>query len=245
MSDMDAFYDIKGFEGLYRINKKGEIWSCCYKKIMKPHIEDGYVRVKLRKDGKKHMGRIHRLLGIQFIDNPDNLPQIDHIDRNRSNNSLDNLRWVSQVTNRLNRSDIIADKTPEELAQREIDLREYKRVWAEKNRREKGTLPKMKRLTIDPEHKRKKWREARERNKDKISAKAKEDYDPQKQRDYLSRKGVKEMRNTNQQAKRNRVKLFRELPLFIGCRICSNSSGRVCKECSIYTKNIANISLNN
>ena len=208
----DIFYDLKGFENLYKINKKGEVWSCIYQKIMKPHIEDGYPRLNLIKEGIKFVGRIHRLLGIQFIDNPDNLPQIDHIDRNRTNNSLENLRWVSQTTNRNNRSDLIADKTPEELAQREIDMKEYKRVWAEKNRREKGIEPKMKRLTIDPEHKKKKWKEARERNRDKIIAKAKEVYDPQKQKDYLSRDGVKEMRNKNQNAKRNRVKLFRELP---------------------------------
>ena len=212
MSDMDIFYNLKGFEGFYRINKKGEVWSCINQKIMKPHIEDGYLRVHLSMNGWGKSFRIHRLLGIHFIDNPDNLPQIDHIDRNRTNNSLENLRWVSQTTNRNNRSDIIADKTPEELAQREIDLKEYKRVWAEKNRREKGIEPKMKRLTIDPEHKKKKWKEARERNRDKIIAKAKEVYVPQKQKDYLSRDGVKEMRNKNQQAKRNRVKLFRELP---------------------------------
>lgn len=174
MSDMDIFYDLKGFEGLYKINKKGEMWSCIYKKIMKPHIEDGYLRVNLKKYKKKHTGRIHRLLGIQFIDNPDNLAQIDHIDRNRTNNSLDNLRWVSQITNRQNRSDLIADKTPEELAQREIDLREYKRVWAEKYRA---------------------------KNPDKI-----------KETQLKSYLKLKEEIFAKVKAKRNRVKLFRELP---------------------------------
>ena len=174
MSDMDIFYDLKGFENLYKINKKGEIRSCHYQKIMKPQMEDGYLRVKLRKDGKDYVGRIHRLLGIQFIDNPDNLPQIDHIDRNRTNNSLDNLRWVSQTTNRQNRSDLIADKTPEELAQREKYWREYKRIWAEKNRGK------------DP---------------DKIKE--------IQRKSYLKRK--EELMKAIK-AKRNRVKLFRELP---------------------------------
>ena len=48
---------------------------------------------------KRQTCRLHRLLGIQYIPNPDNLECIDHIDRNRQNNSLDNLRWCSKRDN--------------------------------------------------------------------------------------------------------------------------------------------------
>jgi hypothetical protein len=95
----NEFEPLKSYEGLYMINKKGEIWSCWYNKIMKPQIEDGYFGINLRKDSKKHKGRIHRLLAIQYISNPDNFEVIDHIDRNRQNNNLENLRWCSRQTN--------------------------------------------------------------------------------------------------------------------------------------------------
>ena len=83
----NEFENIKGYEDLYKINKKGEIWSCYCKKIMKPFInEDNYYYVSLRDiNKKKHNCRIHRLLGLQYIPNPENKNCIDHIDRNRQN----------------------------------------------------------------------------------------------------------------------------------------------------------------
>jgi hypothetical protein len=98
---MEEFVEIKDFEG-YKINREGEIMGKVGR-ILKPSLNDGYLRVCLTKDGKHHTKRIHRLLGIQFIPNPNNLPVIDHIDGNRQNNSLENLRWVSKIENSNNR----------------------------------------------------------------------------------------------------------------------------------------------
>lgn len=56
---------------------------------------------------KKKRYKVHRLVAETFIDNPDNLPFIDHIDRNPTNNSLENLRWASCQTNNLNRDLVI------------------------------------------------------------------------------------------------------------------------------------------
>jgi len=139
--DLTGFEDLKGFEGLYKINREGMIWSCSYEKVM-AQVEDesGYLKVCLcRTDGTKHSGRIHRLLGIQYLENPDNLPEIDHIDRIRNNNNLSNLRWVDKTTQNNNKSNIL---TEEQKELRKIELREYKREWAENNRREKGVKPK-------------------------------------------------------------------------------------------------------
>lgn len=91
--------DILGFEGLYQINRQGEIWSCSQRKIMKPQLERGYFWLKLRKDKINYKGRIHRLLALQYIPNPENKPEVDHIDRNRSNNDLSNLRWATHHEN--------------------------------------------------------------------------------------------------------------------------------------------------
>ena len=60
----------------------------------------GYVRVRL--NGRNYL--YHRILARHFIPNPDNLPQVDHIDRNKTNNSIENLRWVSAGENLRNRT---------------------------------------------------------------------------------------------------------------------------------------------
>ena len=99
---MDILYDVVGFEGLYQINKNGNIWSNTSNRFLKPYYNSGgYLMVSL---GKVNKYRVHRLIATQFIPNPDNLPEIDHIDRNRTNNNLENLRWCSQSTNQQNKT---------------------------------------------------------------------------------------------------------------------------------------------
>jgi hypothetical protein len=103
-TDLTDFEDLKEFEGLYKINRNGDIWSCVYNKMMKPFVcEDGYLKIGLKNDNSRFKRSIHRLLAIQYIPNPDNLPEIDHIDRNKSNNNLENLRWATHHTNVRNR----------------------------------------------------------------------------------------------------------------------------------------------
>ena len=60
----------------------------------------GYVDVKL--NGKTYY--YHRIIAKHFIPNPDDLPEVDHIDRDKANNSLENLRWVNRTENNSNRS---------------------------------------------------------------------------------------------------------------------------------------------
>jgi len=98
------FVDVIGYEGLYKINQAGEVFGVKRQKIMKPRVRTGYYFVTLCKDSKHHKNYcIHRLLALHFLPNPLNLPEIDHIDRNRLNNSLNNLRWVTHRDNMLNR----------------------------------------------------------------------------------------------------------------------------------------------
>ena len=128
MEDPTEFQLIKGYENLYKINRNGDIWSCIYQKVMKPQLsKDGYLWVKLTKEKVNHKGRIHRLLGLQYIENTENLPQIDHIDRNKLNNALDNLRWVTHTDNMRNKANYKDNLTEEQKEQKVQDLKEYKR----------------------------------------------------------------------------------------------------------------------
>jgi len=72
-------------------------------RFMKPwKARNGYMMVKLFNNQKSKNLSIHRLIGIHFIPNPNNLPCIDHIDRNKKNNNKENLRWCTYQTNNRN-----------------------------------------------------------------------------------------------------------------------------------------------
>ena len=59
----------------------------------------GYPVVSMNKNGKQYLRTVHTLLAKAFIPNPDNKPQINHIDGNKWNNNLDNLEWVTSYEN--------------------------------------------------------------------------------------------------------------------------------------------------
>ena len=109
--DLDLLEDVKGFEGLglYQINRKGQVWSVKRQIFMKPQLminRNGgkYFKIELHKDKARRMFYLHRLIALQFIPNPLELPEVDHIDIDSLNNCLDNLRWASKRTNMNNRN---------------------------------------------------------------------------------------------------------------------------------------------
>lgn len=103
---------VKGYEGLYEVSNLGNVRSldryvmhgnrCCLlkgKPIVSFPNSRGYLRATLYKNGQGKKYFVHRLVAETFIPNPNNLPCIDHIDRNYLNNSTDNLRWCTQKEN--------------------------------------------------------------------------------------------------------------------------------------------------
>lgn len=82
--------------GEYYISDKGNFYSTFTKKLIKAQkCHKGYLYVEI---GRKKY-KVHRLVAKYFIPNPNNLPQIDHIDCNKENNCVENLRWVSNREN--------------------------------------------------------------------------------------------------------------------------------------------------
>lgn len=92
--------DIKNYEGLYQVNELGEVLSLKSNKILKNRNNgNGYLMVGLYKDGKLSNKYIHRLVAESFINNPLNLPQVNHKDENKTNNCVSNLEWCDHKYN--------------------------------------------------------------------------------------------------------------------------------------------------
>lgn len=98
---MEIWKKINGY-GDYQVSSMGRFKSLKYGKerIMKL-IKDsnGYLQVQLCKNGKVILYLVHRLVAQAFIDNPDNLPQVNHKNENKADNRVENLEWCDRKYN--------------------------------------------------------------------------------------------------------------------------------------------------
>lgn len=102
MSEIFKNITITGFEHLYKISNLGRVMTLHrknYQKILSPAIGKGYLQVCLRNKKLKKTVTIHRLVALAFIPNNDNKEQVDHIDGNKLNNNVENLRWSTAFEN--------------------------------------------------------------------------------------------------------------------------------------------------
>lgn len=108
----EIWKDISEFAGYYQISNMGRVkriadysnqnksWKLKEPKILKPRLHNnGYLRVMLSVNGKHYDRYIHRLEAIEFLDNPNNYGEINHIDGDKTNNNLGNIEWCNRSYN--------------------------------------------------------------------------------------------------------------------------------------------------
>ena len=105
---VEVWKDVPGYEGLYQVSSTGNVKSlpkmCGFRKdkgkILSSFINmNGYELVTLCKNNNQKHFQVHRLVAMAFIPNINNKPQVDHINRVRTDNRVENLRWVSVSEN--------------------------------------------------------------------------------------------------------------------------------------------------
>ncbi len=158
----EVWKDIKGYEGLYKVSNYGEIKSLAKKyktwngyksqpeMFLKPisynrNKCNSYTKVNLLKDKRLRQCSIHRLVALHFIDNPNNLPQVNHLDGKKWNNCFLNLKWCTGSENMRHAIDtnLYQVAKGEQLSKlKEIDVHEIRRIFKQKqlNRDEIGKL---------------------------------------------------------------------------------------------------------
>lgn len=106
--ETEEWRDVKGYEGLYQISSWGRVWSYPKrghngKMLSAGKDKKGYPLVVLMKNKKMNTTRVHRLVAQAFIPNPNNYPDVMHLDDNPPNIYYKNLQWG---THRMNMKDM-------------------------------------------------------------------------------------------------------------------------------------------
>ena len=106
---MEIWKDIPGYENLYQVSNLGNIRRILFinNKIQKKKItiikkqtnKRNRIQASLYKNGKRKNLLVHRLVAMAFLDNPNNYPEVNHIDGNSLNNNVDNLEWCTKKYN--------------------------------------------------------------------------------------------------------------------------------------------------
>ena len=102
----EIWKEIENTNGMYFVSNLGNVKKQ-NKSIKKTERKDGYVKVRINHGDCVKNYFVHRLVALAFIPNENNLPQVNHIDGNKSNNTVANLEWCSEKENQKHRIEVL------------------------------------------------------------------------------------------------------------------------------------------
>ena len=195
---MEEWKEIPGYEGLYEVSNTGNVKSLIKNNIIKGFInKKGYIQVSLSKNGIIKKFSVHRLVAQAFLQNPYNLPQVNHRDEDKINNNVDNLEWCdAKYNNNYGTARIRAKETAIKNGYcTGLSKDEYLKKYYEKN--------KEKIREQNKEYKKK----YREKNREKIREQNKEYYEKNKER---KREQFREYYKENREQRREYMREYYE-----------------------------------
>lgn len=101
----EVWKDVLGYEGYYQVSNLGNVRSLNYNstgrvQLLSPNVvRNGYMQVLLCVNSIRNKQYVHRLVATAFIPNPNNLPQVNHLNECKTDNRADNLQWVTPKDN--------------------------------------------------------------------------------------------------------------------------------------------------
>ena len=95
----DTIRDVVGYEGLYTVDIFGNVYNAKGEEKAQRKDINGYMDISLYKDNKEKRWKVHRLVALAFIPNPQDKPHINHIDGDKTHNCVWNLEWVTPKEN--------------------------------------------------------------------------------------------------------------------------------------------------
>lgn len=96
----EIWRDVPNYEGLYQVSNTGKVRNARSGRVLKPHRQgSGYLQTMLSKDGSRSHPLVHRIVASAFIPNPEQKPQINHKNGDKSDNRSENLEWCTMSEN--------------------------------------------------------------------------------------------------------------------------------------------------
>ena len=99
-NSVEEWRDVPGWEGLYMVSSAGEVRNSKNHRIAPRTTENGYLRVWFSKNGDVKTFAVHRLVATAFLPNPEDLPEVNHINGRKTDNRVSNLEWCTISHNR-------------------------------------------------------------------------------------------------------------------------------------------------
>jgi len=114
MVEMEEWLTIKDFDN-YQVSSLGRVQNIETGRMLKLILSGGYLKIKLSQNHNGKSFSVHRLVALAFIENPENKPQVNHKDKNSSNNNISNLEWSTALENNLHRSKGVIQTTNQNI----------------------------------------------------------------------------------------------------------------------------------
>lgn len=107
----ETWRPVSGFDGVYEVSSSGEVRNAVTGRVLRQWENHGYKYVSFNRGGKKTGHRVHRLVAVAFIPNPENKPTVNHLNGVKTDNNVSNLEWCTYQENERHSVDVLGKRS--------------------------------------------------------------------------------------------------------------------------------------